>query len=99
MPVPIKIIFSLVVLGVAVAGYFFLDWLGQAKNQRWVDVGCGNGAVVPPGASSRAWIVRRWDRALRMPAIANSPHCIGLGQWPPNTGRLSAPTTSPATNE
>ena len=29
MPVPIKIIFSLVVLAVAVAGYFFLDWLGQ----------------------------------------------------------------------
>ena len=31
MPVPIKIIFSLVVLGVAVAGYFFLDWLGQGE--------------------------------------------------------------------
>lgn len=29
MPVPIKIIFSLVVLGVAIAGYFFLRWLGQ----------------------------------------------------------------------
>ncbi len=29
MPVPIKIIFSLVVLGVAAAGYFFLSWLGQ----------------------------------------------------------------------
>lgn len=29
MPVPIKIIFSLVVLAVAVAGYYFLVWLGQ----------------------------------------------------------------------
>jgi len=29
MPVPIKIVFSLVVLLVAVAGYFFLDWFGQ----------------------------------------------------------------------
>lgn len=29
MPVKIKIIFSLVVLAVALAGYFFLDWLGQ----------------------------------------------------------------------
>jgi hypothetical protein len=26
MPVNIKIVFSMVVLGVAVAGYFFLDW-------------------------------------------------------------------------
>lgn len=29
MPVKIKIAFSLVVLIVAVAGYFFLAWLGQ----------------------------------------------------------------------
>lgn len=29
MPVPIKIVFSLVVLAVAIGGYFFLDWLGQ----------------------------------------------------------------------
>ncbi len=29
MPVRIKIIFSLVVLAVAIAGYFFLDWLDQ----------------------------------------------------------------------
>ncbi len=29
MPVKIKIVFSLVVLAVAIAGYFFLDWLGQ----------------------------------------------------------------------
>lgn len=29
MPVKIKIAFSLLVLAVAVAGYFFLDWLGQ----------------------------------------------------------------------
>ncbi|MGI9424334.1 MAG: hypothetical protein ACR2PA_14165 [Hyphomicrobiaceae bacterium] len=29
MPVHIKVIFSLVVLVVAVAGYVFLDWLGQ----------------------------------------------------------------------
>ena len=29
MPVRIKIIFSCVVLAVALAGYFFLDWLGQ----------------------------------------------------------------------
>lgn len=29
MPVHIKIIFSLVVLAVAVAGYYFLIWLGQ----------------------------------------------------------------------
>lgn len=29
MPVKIKIAFSLVVLLVAVAGYFFLNWLGQ----------------------------------------------------------------------
>jgi len=29
MPVRIKVIFSFVVLAVAVAGYFFLDWLGQ----------------------------------------------------------------------
>jgi hypothetical protein len=28
MPVPIKIVFSAVVLAVAVAGYFFLRWLG-----------------------------------------------------------------------
>lgn len=28
MPVPIKIVFSFVVLAVAIAGYFFLDWLG-----------------------------------------------------------------------
>lgn len=29
MPGPIKIVFSLVVLAVAIAGYFFLDSLGQ----------------------------------------------------------------------
>ena len=29
MPLNIKIIFSIVVLLVAVAAYFFLDWLGQ----------------------------------------------------------------------
>ncbi len=29
MPVKIKIAFSLLVLAVAVAGYFFLEWLGQ----------------------------------------------------------------------
>ena len=29
MPVTIKIAFSLVVLAVAVGGYYFLDWLGQ----------------------------------------------------------------------
>lgn len=28
MPVPIKIIFSIVVLAVAAAGYYFLDWFG-----------------------------------------------------------------------
>ncbi len=30
MPINIKIIFSIVVLAVAIAGYFFLDWLGQS---------------------------------------------------------------------
>ena len=29
MPIRIKVIFSLIVLAVAVAGYFFLNWLGQ----------------------------------------------------------------------
>ena len=29
MPIPIKIVFSIVVLAVAVAGWFFLAWLGQ----------------------------------------------------------------------
>lgn len=29
MPVKIKIVFSFVVLALAIAGYFFLDWLGQ----------------------------------------------------------------------
>lgn len=33
MPVRIKIIFSLVVLAVALAGYFFLDWLGQGVSR------------------------------------------------------------------
>jgi hypothetical protein len=33
MPVPIKIVFSLVVLGTAIAGYFFLDWLGQDETR------------------------------------------------------------------
>ena len=31
MPVAVKIVFSLVVLAVAVGGYFFLDWLGQGS--------------------------------------------------------------------
>lgn len=31
MPVPIKIIFSLVVLGVAIGGYFFLDWFSAGQ--------------------------------------------------------------------
>ena len=31
MPVLIKIIFSLVVLVVAVGGYYFLNWLGQGQ--------------------------------------------------------------------
>ncbi len=31
MPVPIKIIFSLVVLGVAIGGYFFLDWFSGGQ--------------------------------------------------------------------
>ena len=31
MPVTIKIIFSLVVLAVAVAGYFFLDWYADGR--------------------------------------------------------------------
>jgi len=30
MPAMVKIIFSLVVLAVAVGGYFFLVWLGQS---------------------------------------------------------------------
>ena len=29
MPVQIKIVFSIVVLAVAIGGYFFLGWLGQ----------------------------------------------------------------------
>ncbi|MGI9520349.1 MAG: hypothetical protein ACR2PG_01755 [Hyphomicrobiaceae bacterium] len=29
MPIYIKIIFSIVVLAAAIAGYFFLEWLGQ----------------------------------------------------------------------
>ena len=31
MPGPIKIILSLVVLAVAIAGYFFLDWFGGGQ--------------------------------------------------------------------
>ncbi|MFT5507262.1 MAG: Na+/melibiose symporter-like transporter [Hyphomicrobiaceae bacterium] len=31
MPIPIKIVFSLVVLAVGVAGYYFLNWLGQGQ--------------------------------------------------------------------
>ena len=31
MPGPIKIIFSLVVLAVAIAGYFFLDWFAGGQ--------------------------------------------------------------------
>ena len=30
MPFMVKFIFSVVVLAVAVGGYFFLDWLGQS---------------------------------------------------------------------
>ena len=33
MPVHIKIVFSLVVLCVAAAGYFFLDWLDQGVSR------------------------------------------------------------------
>ncbi len=47
MPVPIKIIFSLVVLGVAVAGYFFLDWLGQGEGiSRYLALFLGVFAVI-----------------------------------------------------
>ena len=27
-----------------IAGDVFLDWLAPPKGQRWLDVGCGNGA-------------------------------------------------------
>ena len=33
MPVHIKIVFSLVVLLLGIAGYFFLDWLDQGVSQ------------------------------------------------------------------
>lgn len=47
MPVPIKIIFSLVVLGVAIAGYFFLDWLGGGQGiSRYLALFLGVFAVV-----------------------------------------------------
>lgn len=45
MPVPVKIIFSLVVLLVAVAGYFFLDWLEQGVS-RYIALFLGVFAVV-----------------------------------------------------
>ena len=25
-------------------GHVFLEWLSPARGQRWIDVGCGNGA-------------------------------------------------------
>ena len=47
MTVPIKIIFSLVVLGVAVAAYFFLDWLGQGEGiSRYLALVLGVFAVI-----------------------------------------------------
>ena len=45
MPVHIKIVFSLVVLLVAVAGYFFLDWFGQGFS-RYLALFLGVFAVV-----------------------------------------------------
>ncbi len=32
MPTPIKIVFSLVVLAVAIGGYYFLDWFSGGTN-------------------------------------------------------------------
>ena len=29
-------------------GQVFLDWLSSAMGQRWIDVGCGNGAFTEP---------------------------------------------------
>lgn len=46
MPVPIKIVFSLVVLAVAVAGYFFLDWLSPGQGSRYLALFLGVFAVV-----------------------------------------------------
>lgn len=47
MPVPIKIVFSLVVLAVAIAGYFFLDWLAQGQGiSRYLALFLGVFAVI-----------------------------------------------------
>ena len=47
MPVPIKIVFSLVVLAVAIAGYFFLDWLAPGQGiSRYLALFLGVFAVI-----------------------------------------------------
>jgi hypothetical protein len=45
MPFHIKIIFSLVVLAVAVAGYFFLDWLQGGGIARYLALFLGGFSV------------------------------------------------------
>jgi hypothetical protein len=46
MPVNIKIIFSLVVLAVAVAGYFFLDWVQGGGIARYLALFLGVFSVI-----------------------------------------------------
>jgi len=47
MPVPIKIVFSLVVLGVAIAGYFFLEWFAGGQGiSRYLALFLGVFAVI-----------------------------------------------------
>ena len=46
-------------------GQVFLDWLSPATDQRWIDVGCGNGAFTEP------LIIRTWvNYGMTIPQVA-----------------------------
>jgi SAM-dependent methyltransferase len=64
------------------AGEIFLDWLKPASGQRWVDVGCGNGAFTELLAERCAPAeIQGVDPSEAQLAFARARHSAGIAQF------------------
>lgn len=66
------------------AGDVFLDWLAPAPGQRWVDVGCGNGAFTELLVQRCAPVaIQGIDPSEGQLKFARSRHAAGIAQFQP----------------
>src|SRR5271157_2066492 len=64
------------------AGDVFLDWLAPAPGQRWVDVGCGNGAFTELLVQRCAPVaIQGIDPSEGQLKFARSRHTAGIAQF------------------